>query len=48
MSDYPELTAEEYRKKICEAFEKVENISVLRYFYIFIFDKLARIYAKGE
>lgn len=48
MSDYPELTAEWYRKKISEAFERVENISVLRYFYIFIFEKLTRIYTKGK
>lgn len=43
MNNYPELTAGEYRQKITEAFEKVESVRILRYFYIFIFEKLARI-----
>lgn len=43
MNNYPELTAEQYREKISEAFEKVESVNVLRYFYIFVFEKLARI-----
>lgn len=42
MNNYPELTAEQYREKISEAFEKVENVKVLRYFYIFALEKLAR------
>jgi len=44
MCNYPELTAEQYKQKITEAFDKVESVTVLRYFYIFIFEKLARIY----
>lgn len=43
MSDYPELTAEQYREKIGEAFSKVESEKILRYFYIFVFEKLAGI-----
>lgn len=48
MSDYPELTAEEYHQKISAAFEKIEDLSVLRYFYVFIFEKLARIYGRDN
>lgn len=44
MNDYLEMTAEQYRQKITEAFEKVEDVRILRYFCIFIFEKLARIY----
>lgn len=43
MNNYPELTAEQYREKIREAFSKVENVKILRYFYIFVSEKLAGI-----
>ena len=48
VSEYPELTAEEYRQKISKAFERIEDIRVLRYFYIFIYEKLTRIYVKNK
>lgn len=48
MNNYPELTAEQYREKISEAFSKVESEQILRYFYIFVFEKLARIGGAGN
>lgn len=48
MNNYPELTAEQYREKISEVFSKVESEKILRYFYIFVFEKLARIGGAGN
>lgn len=47
MNDYPEMTAEQYREQIASVLEKVESIRILRFFYIFIFEKLNRMYT-GE
>lgn len=46
MSDYPEMTAEEYRKQIAEVLERVESACILRYFYIFINEKLKKYIGK--
>lgn len=47
MNDYPEMTAEQYREQIAEVLERVESVRILRYFCIFICEKLKRVYA-GE
>ena len=42
--DYPEMTAEQYRKKIEETLQIVDNVKALRYFCIFICEKLKNTY----
>ena len=43
MSDYQEMTAEQYRTHIAEALERIDSVKILRYFCIFICEKLKRI-----
>ena len=40
---YDEMTNEEYRIELQKMFEKVEDNRLLRYFYIFVSEKLKRV-----
>lgn len=42
MNEYPEMTNEEYREELREIFDSVESNRLLRYFYIFVSEKLKR------
>lgn len=41
-NDFPEVTNEEYRAEFQKIFESIDDNRILRYFYIFITDKLRR------
>lgn len=38
----PEMTNEEYREELRKLFDKIENNQLLRYFYIFVSEKIKR------
>lgn len=40
---YPEMSCEEYRIKLKNLFDKITDVRILRYFYIFVNEKVARI-----
>lgn len=42
-SDYVEMTNEEYREELSKLFEGVEDNMILRYFYIFVSEKIKRV-----
>lgn len=38
--EYPEMTNEEYKKKLTELFADIEENQILRFFYIFANEKM--------
>ena len=42
-TDYVEMTNEEYREELKKMFDGVDNNRMLRYFYIFVSEKLKRV-----
>ena len=42
-SDYVEMTNDEYRVELQKLFDGVEDNMILRYFYIFVSEKIKRV-----
>ena len=42
-SDYVEMTNEEYREELQKMFDGMDDNRMLRYFYIFVSEKLKRV-----
>ena len=43
VAEYEYMTNEEYRKELNKKFENIEDNRILRYFYIYVSEKLKRV-----